>query len=99
MREIGGVVEGSGICRILPFCESGSAGKTEICRPDPGFALQRPAVLLIKIELRSEIFVFTPHFRKTERYYCDMRSPKASSPTGRLTFHLFRQRAVNVIEK
>ena len=28
-------------------------GKTEICRPDPGFMLPRPAVLYVKIWLRS----------------------------------------------
>ena len=37
----GGVLGGSGICRILPAGASGSAGKTENCRPDPGFDLQR----------------------------------------------------------
>lgn len=35
LREKGGVLEGSGICRILPEGDSGSAGKTEIRRPDP----------------------------------------------------------------
>lgn len=39
-------------------------GKTEIDRPDPGFALPRPAVLLVKIGLCSEVFDFSPHFRK-----------------------------------
>ena len=63
LREIGGVVEGSGICRILPFCESGSAGKTEICRPDPYFELPRPAVLLQKNRLCSAVSDFSPHFR------------------------------------
>lgn len=38
--------------------------KTEIGRPDPGFALTRPAVLLPKIGLRSEVSDFSPHFRK-----------------------------------
>ena len=41
--------------------------KTEICRPDPGFTLPRPAVLLAKIELCSEVFDFSPHFRKTRQ--------------------------------
>ena len=45
-REKSGVVGGSEICRILPFCVNGSAGKTEIHQPDPGFALSRPKVLL-----------------------------------------------------
>lgn len=35
-------------------------GKTEIGRPDPGFALPRPAVLLPKIGLRSEVSDFFP---------------------------------------
>lgn len=34
-------------------------GKTVICRPDPGFALPRPAVLLPKIGLRSAISDFS----------------------------------------
>ena len=42
-------------------------GKTEIGRPDPGFALPRPAVLLPKIGLRSAISDFSPHFRKTRQ--------------------------------
>lgn len=63
LREKGGVLGGFKICRILPFCDSGSAGKNEICRPDPGFTHPRPAVLLPKIGLRSEDFDFSVHFR------------------------------------
>ena len=33
--------------------------------PGPGFTLSRPAVLLAKIRLRSEVFDFCPHFRNT----------------------------------
>lgn len=33
--------------------------KTEIGRPDPGFTLPRPAVLLAKIGLRSEVSDFS----------------------------------------
>lgn len=40
-------------------------GKTEISRPDPSFAATRPAVLLPKIGLCSEVSDFSPHFRKT----------------------------------
>ena len=40
-------------------------GKTEITRPDLCFRLPRPAVLLAKIGLCSEVFDFSPHFRKT----------------------------------
>ena len=40
-------------------------GKTEIWGPGPGFTLSRPAVLLLKIRLRSEVFDFCPHFRNT----------------------------------
>ena len=40
-------------------------GKTEIVRPDPCFRLPRPAVLLVKIGLCSEVFDFSPHFRNT----------------------------------
>lgn len=39
-------------------------GKTEIGRPDPGFAFPRPAVLLPNIGLCSAISDFSPHFRK-----------------------------------
>ncbi len=39
-------------------------GKIKIGRPDPGFTLTRPAVLLPKIRLRSAISDFSPHFRK-----------------------------------
>lgn len=39
-------------------------GKTEIGRPDPGFALPRTAVLLPKNGLCSAISDFSPHFRK-----------------------------------
>ena len=42
-------------------------GKTEIDRPDPGFALPRPAVLLPEIRLCSAISDFSPHFRKTRQ--------------------------------
>lgn len=38
-------------------------GKTEIWRPDPGHTLPRPAVLLAKIELYSEVLDFSQHFR------------------------------------
>ena len=40
-------------------------GKTETGQPDPGFTLPRPAVLLPKIWLCSEVSDFFPHFRKT----------------------------------
>lgn len=63
LLEKGGVLGGLGICRGLPFCDSGSAGKTEIWRPDPGFTLQRPAVLFAKIGLWSGAAYFSPHFR------------------------------------
>lgn len=43
-------------------------GKTEITRPDPAFTLPRPAVLLAKIGLCSEVFDFSPHFRNTRPY-------------------------------
>lgn len=33
--------------------------------PGPGFTLSRPAVLLAKIRLYSEVFNFSPHFRNT----------------------------------
>ena len=38
-------------------------GKTEIWGAGPGFTLPRPAVLLAKIGLCSEVFDFSPHFR------------------------------------
>ena len=43
-------------------------GKTEVVRPDPSFKLPRPAVLLAKIGLCSEVFDFSPHFRNTWPY-------------------------------
>ncbi|VWL86729.1 Uncharacterised protein [Collinsella aerofaciens] len=42
-------------------------GKIKISRPDPGFTLQRPAVLLTKSGLCSEVSDFSPHFRKTRQ--------------------------------
>lgn len=36
LREKGGVVRGFGICRILPFCDSGSAGKSRDLPTRPG---------------------------------------------------------------
>ena len=65
LRKKGGVLEGFRICRILPSVDSGSAGKSENRRPDPGFTLPRPAVLFQKIGLCSEVSDFSPHFRKT----------------------------------
>lgn len=62
-REKSGVVGGSEICRILPFCVIRSAGKTEIHQPGPGFALSRPAVLLPNIALCSAGSNFSLHFR------------------------------------
>lgn len=50
-HEKGGVLEGSEICRILPTGASGSAVKTEACRPDPCFRPPRPEILLVKIEV------------------------------------------------
>lgn len=43
-------------------------GKTEICRPDPCLRLPRPAVLLPKIGLCSEVSDFSPHFRRTRQH-------------------------------
>lgn len=40
-------------------------GKIKIDRPNPSFALPRPAVLLPKIWLCSEVSDFSPHFRRT----------------------------------
>ena len=39
--------------------------KTEICRPDPSFAVTRPAVLLQKLGLCSALTDFSPHFRNS----------------------------------
>ena len=43
-------------------------GKIKIGRPDPGFAFPRPAVLLSKIRLCSEVSDFSPHFRRTQQH-------------------------------
>ena len=42
-------------------------GKTEFYRPDPGFTLPRPAVLLEIIALYSAITNFSPHFRNLHK--------------------------------
>ena len=57
-------------------------GKTELCRPDPGFALPRPAVLLSKLGLCSAGSDFSPHFRKSG----------ISIPMFRLQMRLIQQR-------
>ena len=43
-------------------------GKIKIGRPDPGFALPRPAALLPKIGLCSVVSDFSPHFRKLQQH-------------------------------
>ena len=40
-------------------------GKPEFYRPDPGFTLPRPAVLLSEFGLCSDGSAFSPHFRKS----------------------------------
>lgn len=61
---MGSVLDGSKIYRILPSGVSEVRWKTEIDRPDPCFSLPRPAVLLPKFGLCSEVSDFSPHFRK-----------------------------------
>lgn len=67
-------------------------GKTEISRPDPGFALPRPAVLLPKIELCSEVSDFSPHFRNTRP--CKACSSNISGIRDNIQLSRKRQRAV-----
>ncbi len=51
-------------CRILSTGELGSAVKNEVCRPDPGFGLLRPAVLLAKKRSALGKFRFFPALPK-----------------------------------
>ena len=70
----------------------GSAGKSKIGRPGPGFTLPRPAVLLAKIGLCSEVFDFSPHFRNTRpRKAC---SSNISGIRDNIQLSRKRQRAV-----
>lgn len=69
---------------------SGSAVKTEIDRPDPCFSLPRPAVLLPKFGLCSEVSDFSPHFRKAplNRASRSGKPPDICSPQMRSLFCL-----------
>ena len=67
-------------------------GKIEIGRPDPSFALPRPAVLLPKIGLCSEVFDFSPHFRKTR--LCIVSKSVNRSIRDNIQLSRKRQRAV-----
>lgn len=63
-----------------------------IGQPDPGFALPRPAVLLPKIELCSEVSDFFPHFRNMRP--CKACSSYISSIRDNIQLSWKRQRAV-----
>ena len=67
-------------------------GKTEICRPDPCLRLPRPAVLLPKIGLCSEVSDFSPHFRKTR--LCIVSKSVNRSIRDNIQLSRKRQRAV-----
>ena len=67
-------------------------GKIEIGRPDPSFALPRPAVLLPKIGLCSEVSDFSPHFRKTR--LCIVSKSVNRSIRDNIQLSRKRQRAV-----
>ena len=70
----------------------GSAGKSKIGRPGPGFTLPQPAVLLAKIELCSTLSDFSPHFRNTRpRKAC---SSNISGIRDNIQLSRKRQRAV-----
>lgn len=66
--------------------------KTEIGRPDPGFTLPRPAVLLPKIRFCSEVFGFSPHFRNARP--CKACSSNISGICDNIQLSQKRQRAV-----
>lgn len=67
-------------------------GKTEIGRPDPDFTLPRPAVLLPKVRLCSEVSDFSPHFRNTR--HCKACSSNISGVRNNIQLSRKRQRAV-----
>lgn len=67
-------------------------GKTENGRPDPGFTLPRPAVLLSKIWLCSEVSDFSPHFRNMRP--CKACSNNISGIRDNIKLSRKRQRAV-----
>lgn len=55
-------------------------GKIKIGRPDPGFAFPRPAVLLPKIGLCSEVSDFSPHFRNTRYKSATLKRKRDNYP-------------------
>ena len=57
-------------------------GKTEIVRPDPSFRLPRPAVLLAKIGLCSEVFDFPRTFEIRGPAKRVLATLAASAPTS-----------------
>ena len=65
------------ICRILPLGDSESAGKIEIGRPDTGFTLPRPAIMLQKIRLCSEVL----DFPRTSAKHGSTERPEAKTAT------------------
>ena len=67
-------------------------GETEIWGPGPGFTLSRPAVLLLKIRLHSEVFDFCPHFRNTRP--CKACPSNVSGICDNIQLSQKRQRAV-----
>ena len=67
-------------------------GKTEIGRPDLCFRLPRPAVLLAKIGLCSEVFDFSPHFRNARP--CKACSSNISGICDNIQLSWKHQRAV-----
>lgn len=62
--------------------KSGSAGKTKIGRPDPCFTLPRPAVLLAKIGLCSEVSDFPRTSEKTRYNRAPEREKRAKRPSA-----------------
>lgn len=81
--------------RNLPHTSGGRFRKcreTTIGQPDPGFAFPRPAVLLPKIRLCSEVSDFSPHFRNTRR--CKACSSNISGVRDNIQLSRKRQRAV-----
>lgn len=83
------MLKDSEICRILPSGNSGSAVKTESCRPDPGFGHPRAAVLLVKIRVCSASFDYPRTSEKRDKKPATLKRTRDNIQLSRK-----RQRAV-----
>ena len=83
---------GSRICRILPTGNSGSAGKIRDLPTRPRFWPSATCGFVLKKALCSEVFNFSPHFRKTRP--CIACSSDNGGIRDNIQASLKRQRAI-----